>query len=320
MNGGTMSEPDLFEAMLATYPAEKRELAREVYHRFADGDSAQFFSQLFLVLDVYAHYAERIPKQVIAAHADSLATMQEIREEVADIARTIEARHASITHEGEKANELCRITQAKCNEAITGIETAVKSISTQVDTQTIVAGIQTTLETGINREVIMPFMRQTEKLAQQAVPTLEQVRKSVEAAETLWSRRIWRTAWTTCLLWSLLFSLLTIAIAVYQFKACYERKAARQIAASARVMQFNQEAFRQLALTQTPIQVLPTPEDGSPAGFVLIMNGAYAADLRPIDGQNCGCIFFHSAVPKNQLRYWPQDMANQGQTTNNPAK
>ena len=70
-----MAESDLFEEMLATYPAEKRELAREVYHRFADGDSTQFFSQLFLVLDVYAHYAERIPARMISANADSLATI-----------------------------------------------------------------------------------------------------------------------------------------------------------------------------------------------------------------------------------------------------
>ena len=57
-----MAEPDLFEEMLATYPAEKRELARKVYQRFADGDSTQFFTQLLLVLDVYARYVERIPK------------------------------------------------------------------------------------------------------------------------------------------------------------------------------------------------------------------------------------------------------------------
>ena len=70
-----MAESDLFEEMLAAYPAEKRELARAVYHRFADGDSTQFFSQLFLVLDVYAHYAERIPARMISANADSLATL-----------------------------------------------------------------------------------------------------------------------------------------------------------------------------------------------------------------------------------------------------
>ena len=77
-----MLESDLFEEMLAAYPAEKRELARAVYYRFADGDSTQFFSQLFLVLDVYAHYAERIPARMISANADSLATLQELREEV----------------------------------------------------------------------------------------------------------------------------------------------------------------------------------------------------------------------------------------------
>ena len=60
-----MAESDLFEEMLATYPAEKRELAREVFHRFADGDSTQFFTQLLLVLDVYARYVERIPKAAV---------------------------------------------------------------------------------------------------------------------------------------------------------------------------------------------------------------------------------------------------------------
>ena len=91
-----MSEANLFEEMLTTYPAEKRELARQVYHRFADGDSAQFFTQLFLVLDVYAHYAERIPTRMISANADSLATVQEIREEVSLMAKTIESRDVNI--------------------------------------------------------------------------------------------------------------------------------------------------------------------------------------------------------------------------------
>lgn len=67
-----MIELNLFEEMLATYPVEKRELARQVYHRFADGDSSNFFTQLFIVLDVYAHYAARIPKNVIEANRNAL--------------------------------------------------------------------------------------------------------------------------------------------------------------------------------------------------------------------------------------------------------
>jgi hypothetical protein len=108
-----MLESDLFEEMLAAYPAEKRELARAVYYRFADGDSTQFFSQLFLVLDVYAHYAERIPARMISANADSLATLQELREEVSLLAKTIETREANITDHAEKTDELCRATQEK---------------------------------------------------------------------------------------------------------------------------------------------------------------------------------------------------------------
>ena len=57
---------------------------------------------------------------------------------------------------------------------------------------------------------------------------------------------------------------------------------AAQVANMAQVMKFNQAAFQKLAVAQAPIQVLPTQNDGfdSPPGFVLVMEGAYAADLR----------------------------------------
>ena len=86
-----MAETDLFEEMLATYPAEKRELARKVYHRFADGDSTQFFTQLLLVLDVYARYVERIPKAAVQANQESFAILEDMRGEIAMIAKTIES-------------------------------------------------------------------------------------------------------------------------------------------------------------------------------------------------------------------------------------
>ena len=55
-------KPELFEELLTAYPAEKRDLARQVYCRFSEGDSTQFFTQLFIVLDLYAVYAEGIPQ------------------------------------------------------------------------------------------------------------------------------------------------------------------------------------------------------------------------------------------------------------------
>ena len=212
-----MTNPDLFEEMLATYPAEKRELARAVYHRFAEGDSTQFFSQLFLLLDVYAHYAERIPARMISANADSLATMQELREEVGLLAKAIEARDANITEHAEKTDALCRTTQAKCNETIAAIELTVKNLGAQVDTKAIAQGVSSALESRIKEGIIAPFVRQTESLVLYVFPTLKSIRESADEAKSAWSKRIWKTAWTTSSSSSVIFALLAIAIRILRF-------------------------------------------------------------------------------------------------------
>jgi hypothetical protein len=317
-----MPESDLFEEMLAAYPAEKRELARAVYYRFADGDSTQFFSQLFLVLDVYAHYAERIPTRMISANADSLATLQELREEVSLLAKTIEARDASITDHAEKTDELCRATREKCDETIAAIELTMKNLGAQVDTKAIVQGIQNSIQSGIDQKIIAPFVQHTNDLAWKVMPTLEKIQDAADEVKSEWSKRIWKTAWTTSLFWSIGTAIIIASLICLEFSVRYEHKMAVQIANMAQVMKFNQAAFQKLAVAQIPIQVLPTQNDGfdSPPGFVLVMEGAYAADLRQVNGQNNGCIFFRSSVPEKQIRHLQQDIGNQAQATNNPAK
>ena len=317
-----MAESDLFQKMLATYPAEKRELAWEVYRRFADGDSTQFFSQLFLLLDVYAHYAEHIPTRMISANADTLATIEEIRGEVAHIAKTIETRDANITSHAEKTDELCRSTLAKCNETIAAIELTVKNLVAQVDTKAIAQGVNSALESGIKEGIIAPFIRHTENLVVYVMPTLKSIRESADAAKSEWTKRIWRTAWTTSILWSVFAVVIITCLICLKFADYYDHKMAAQVADMAQVMKFNQAAFQKLAVAQIPIQVLPTQNDGfeSPPGFVLVMEGAYAADLRQVNGQNNGCIFFRSSVPEKQIRRLQQDIENQAQATNTPAK
>jgi hypothetical protein len=317
-----MAESDLFEEMLAAYPAEKREMARAVYYRFADGDSTQFFSQLFLVLDVYAHYAERIPARMISANADSLATIQELREEVSLLAKAIETRDANITSHAEKTDELCRATQEKCNETIAAIELTVKNLGAQVDTKAIVQGVQNSIESGINQKIIAPFVQHTNDLAWKVMPTLEKIQDAADEAKSEWTKRIWRNAWANSLLWSVTFALLAIAIACEAIEKHYEHKSAAQITDMAQVMKFNQAAFQKLAVAQIPVQVLPTQNDGfdSPPSFVLVIQGAYAADMRQVNGQNDGCIFFRSNVPEKQIRHLQPDGENQAQTTNDPAK
>jgi hypothetical protein len=317
-----MPESDLFEEMLAAYPAEKRELARAVYYRFADGDSTQFFSQLFLVLDVYAHYAERIPARMISANADSLATLQELREEVSLLAKTIETRDANITNHAEKTDELCRATQEKCDETIAAIELTVKNLGAQVDTKAIVQGVQDSIQSGINQKIIAPFVQHTNDLAWKVMPTLEKIQDAADEAKSEWSKRIWKTAWTTSLFWSIGAAILIACLSCLEVAARYDHKMAIQINDMARVMKFNQAAFQKLAVAQIPIQVLPTQNDGldSPPGFVLVMEGAYAADLRQVNGQNNGCIFFRSSVSQKQIRHLLRDGDNQAQATNDPAK
>jgi hypothetical protein len=309
-----MAESDLFEEMLATYPAEKRELARAVYYRFADGDSTQFFSQLFLVLDVYAHYAERIPARMISANADSLATIEEMRGEVAHIAKTIETRDANITDHAEKTDELCRITLAKCNDTIAAIETTVKNLGAQVDTQAIVQGVQDSIQSGINQKIIAPFVQHTNDLAWKVMPTLEKIQDAADEAKSEWTKRIWRTAWITSLFWSIGAAIIIAGLICYELAARYDHKMAIQIDDMAQVMKFNQAAFHKLAVAQIPVQVLPTQNDGfdSPPGFVLVVEGAY--------GQNDGCIFFRSSVPEKQIRHLQPDIEDQSPVTNSPAK
>jgi hypothetical protein len=317
-----MPESDLFEEMLAAYPAEKRELARAVYYRFADGDSTQFFSQLFLVLDVYAHYAERIPARMISANADSLATVQELREEVGMLAKAIEARDANITNHAEKTDALCRATQEKCDETIAAIELTVKNLGAQVDTKAIAQGVNSALESGIKEGIIAPFVQHTNDLAWKVMPTLEKIQDAADEAKSEWSKRIWKTAWTTSLFWSIGAAILIACLSCLEVAARYDHKMAIQINDMARVMKFNQAAFQKLAVAQIPIQVLPTQNDGldSPPGFVLVMEGAYAADLRQVNGQNNGCIFFRSSVSQKQIRHLLRDGDNQAQATNDPAK
>ena len=56
--------PPLFEEMLAAYPADKREFARRVYDRFANGDASMSFLHNCFCRSTYANYAKRIPQAV----------------------------------------------------------------------------------------------------------------------------------------------------------------------------------------------------------------------------------------------------------------
>jgi hypothetical protein len=317
-----MNEPNFFEEMLATYPAEKRELAREVFHRFADGDSTQFFTQLLLVLDVYARYVERIPKAAVEANQDSFAILQDTREEIAMIAKTIEARNLNITNSAAKTDELCKITQAKCDETIASVELMVKNLGAHMDTKAIVQSIQAALDKGIKAEIISPFIQHSKELGERVVPTLKKIEEASSAAHTLWMKHIWKTAWAgSFMVTFMLFGLATLGI-FYFFDNYAERKAAEKIDEVARLMNYNQEAFQQLAIAQVPVHVTRTQSYGvaNPQNFALVVEGADSAEMRQEDRKNNGYIFVSSHLPEDQIQTLQQAIDKLAQITNSSAK
>jgi hypothetical protein len=71
-----------------------------------------------------------------------------------------------------------------------------------------------------------------------------------------------------------------------------------------------------------PVRVVPVQNDdgtSNPRGFALLIEGAYAAEMRPLGGQKTGCIFFNSSVPARQIQRLQPDSDRQAQATNNLA-
>ncbi len=299
-----MLTPNLFEELLATYPAEKRELTRQVYCRFAEGASTQFFTQLFLVLDIYAHYAERIPHAVIEANQSAHANLAKLRDEIGLLAQAIDKRNLNITNHAERTDQLCREAVAKCNETIARFDALLKNIGAQVDTKAIVAGVQRTLETGIHHEIISPFVSRSEELAKQVMPTLMQIRDASAEASRLWPERIWKTALMGSLALALTLTVLATAAIYAKFKSYFEEKVAEKIVVAEQLINYNHDAFRQLAIAGVPVRVVRTESYGvtNPGSFALVIEGADSAEMRPDGDRKSGFIFFTSGRKEKQIQ------------------
>lgn len=298
-----MPTPDLFEQLLATYPAEKRELARQVYCRFAEGDSTQFFTQLFMLLDIYAQYAEGIPQAVNEANQSAQANLGKIRDEIALLARMIDSRNLNIANHAETTDELCNEAIAKCNETISRFESLLRDIGTKVDTGAIVDGVQTTLQKHIHEEIILPFVKRTEELGKHVMPTLEKIRDAAAEAGRIWPERIWKVALTSSAILALAISLLGTCAIYLKMRDHYERKIADKIASAEQLINYNQAAFRQLAIAQMPVRIVRTESYGvmNPSKFALVVEGADSVEIRHVDGKENGFIFFTSSLTEKQI-------------------
>lgn len=300
-----MLNRDLFEELLATYPAEKREVARQVYHRFAEGDSTQFFTQLFVVLGLYAHYAENVPHAVIEANQNAHAGLLKVREEIGLLAQAIDKRNLNITNQAARTQELCLETQEKCDQIAERLAAILKNVGAHIDTNAIVSGVQGKLQSGINGEVIVPFINRSNELAKQVTPTLAQIREAAAEASRVWPKRIWQTAITGSLAFAAALTLVATLTIYAKFKNYYEQKAAEKIVAAEQVITHNQDAFRELAIAGVQVKVIRTENDrgtANPGGFAIAVEDADAAEMRPLGDHNYGLIFFTSSRKEKQIQ------------------
>ncbi len=287
--------------MLDTYPADKRELARRVYDRFANGDATEFFAQLFLLLDVYANYAKRIPQSVSETNQSTLASLKKVREEIGLLAQNVESRSLNVDNRFEETTELCLATQKKCESAVQKVAAMITDISRQVDTKAIVENIRQAVDAGVNKEVIKPFMQRTEELSEEVLPTLKKVRSANEEAGRVWPGRIWKMALACGLILGLAVATVGIWAGHLAIQRKYEQTLADQIANTTGIIAQNKKVFDDLAIAQAPIYLSRSSDANGntvPSGFCLYIQGAQAADMQ--DGR--GRIFFTSPRNESELR------------------
>lgn len=293
--------PPLFEEMLDTYPANKRELARRVYDRFANGDATEFFAQLFLLLDVYANYAKQIPQAVSETNQSTLAAMKKVREEVGLLAQNVESRSVGLDNRFQETNELCVETQEKCEAAMREAADMIAKIAQMIDTNAIVDSVQKSVDAGVNERVIRPFMRRSEELAKSVLPTLKEIKHANEEAAQVWPGRIWKMALGCGLAVGLAVAAVVIWGGYFTIKGNYEQTLAEQIAETTGVTVQNRKVFDDLAVAGAAIYLARSSEangNTTPSGFCLYIKGAQAVDLHEGEGR----IFFLSPRSESELK------------------
>ena len=130
------------------------------------------------------------------------------------------------------------------------------------------------------------------------------IRDAAAEASRLWPERIWKTALIGSLALALTLTVLATAAIYGKFKSYYEEKVAEKIIVAEQLTNYNQDAFRQLAIAGVPVRVVRTESYGvtNPGSFALVVEGAESAEMRPDGERKSGFIFFTSGRKEKQLQ------------------
>ena len=165
------------------------------------------------------------------------------------------------------------------------------------------------MATGINQEIISPFISRSQELARRVIPTLTKIGEAAAEAERLWPERIGKTALMSSFAFALTLTVLATVAIYAKFKNYFEETVAEKIIHAEQVMNYNQDAFRQLAIAGVPVRILRTESYGvaNPGSFALIIEGADGTELRPDGDHKNGCIFFTSGRKEKEIQQIQRD-------------
>lgn len=172
-----------------------------------------------------------------------------------------------------------------------------------MDIKGIAQRLESIIQASINREVIEPFLKRTHELATEVIPALKQVQEASAEATRSWRQRIYLAA-----IWhgagvGFMVALFAGIIIYTKFHDYYERATAIRIAYAEQLVNYNQDAFKQLAIARQPIKVMRTEENGViNQGYALEVPGANAVETKVEDGQTNSYVYFTSSLLENQLQ------------------
>src|SRR5439155_11791087 len=89
-----------------------------------------------------------------------------------------------------------------------------------------------------------------------------------------------------------------------KFKTYYEEKVAEKIIQAGQMINYNKNAFRELAIAGVPVRVVRTESYGvtNPGKFALVVEGADSAEMRPDGDRKSRFIFFTSGRKEKQIQ------------------
>ena len=87
-------------------------------------------------------------------------------------------------------------------------------------------------------------------------------------------------------------------------------------------MNYNQEAFRELAIAQVPVHVTRTQSEGvaNPQGFAVVVEGADSVETRNENDRKNGYVFVTSHQPEAQIQSLQRETEKLMQTIKDNAK